>query len=73
MMQIQSFCQEYILQTFSKVNRLKLIATILFRASWNFLGLVNIWYHLPNGQAVKKVNFNPCYSDACNELVLISG
>ena len=33
---------------------------IFFRASWNFLGQVDIRYHLPDGQVAKKVKFNPC-------------
>ena len=33
---------------------------LFFRASQNFLGQVDIEVHLPDGQVVKKVNFDPC-------------
>ena len=39
-------------------NNLKNYCAWLFRASWDFLGQVNIWYHLPKGQVNKNVNFD---------------
>ena len=37
-----------------------LLCLFFFWASWNFLWQVDIWYHLPDGQVVEKVNFDPC-------------
>ena len=46
---------------FPELNNLKTYCIYFFRASWNFPEQVDIWYHLPDEQVVKKVNFDPCF------------